>query len=235
MSLDKRKVLFTCEHGGNEIPQEFNAAFDGAEGALTSHRGYDLGALDLFQKFANAPYADKAFYSTTSRLLVELNRSRHHPRLFSEFTQPLQEEEKRQIITQHYLPYRQKVEEQIHDWIQEGYQVLHISVHSFTPVLDGEKRKADIGLLYNPGREREQLFASKWRQEISRLDGDYKIRYNYPYKGTADGFVTLLRRKHTPEEYAGLELEVNQKFALGSPEDWLVLQNVLVSSCGKAL
>ena len=235
MSQDKRKVIITCEHGGNELPPEFNAAFDGAEEALTSHRGYDIGALELFQKFAASKVADSSFSSSTSRLLVELNRSRHHPKLFSEFTQRLNEEVKRKIVTQHYTPYREKVEEQISDWIQNGFQVLHLSVHSFTPVLNGEKRKADIGLLYNPSREREQLFASKWRQEINRLNSDYKVRYNYPYKGTSDGFVTLLRRKHAAEDYAGLELEVNQKFALGNQQEWLELQQVLVRSFEQAL
>ncbi|GAA4297824.1 N-formylglutamate amidohydrolase [Nibribacter koreensis] len=235
MSQDKRKVLITCEHGGNDVPPEFNAAFDGAEEALASHRGYDIGALDLFKAFAQSSSADASFSSTTSRLLVELNRSRHHPKLFSEFTHPLPEEEKRKIVTHYYAPYREQVEEQINDWIQGGFHVLHLSVHSFTPVLDGDKRKADIGLLYNPSREREQLFASKWRQEISRLNSDYKVRYNYPYKGTSDGFVTLLRRKHAAEEYAGLELEVNQKFAMGNAEEWKNLQTVLVSSFEKSL
>ncbi|AMM52213.1 N-formylglutamate amidohydrolase [Rufibacter sp. DG15C] len=235
MSLSRRKVIFTCEHGGNELPSEFNAAFDGAEEALTSHRGYDIGALELFQKFAESKVADVSFSSTTSRLLIELNRSRHHPKLFSEFTQPLSEEEKRKIVTQHYAPYRDKVEGQINEWIQDGFYVFHLSVHSFTPVLDGDKRKADIGLLYNPSREVEQLFASKWRQEINKLNSDYKVRYNYPYKGTSDGFVTLLRRKHGADQYAGLELEVNQKFALGNQEEWSQLQEVLVQSFEQAL
>ena len=37
-------------------------------------------------------------------------------------------------------------------------QVLHVAVHSFTPVLHGERRNADVGLLYDPARPRERAF-----------------------------------------------------------------------------
>ena len=40
---------------------------------------------------------------------------------------------------------------------------------------------------------------------------ELKIRFNYPYLGKADGFTTYLR-KIFPENYIGIELEVNQKF-----------------------
>ena len=33
--------------------------------------------------------------------------------------------------------------------------MIHLSSHSFTPELDGKVRKADIGLIYDPARQRE--------------------------------------------------------------------------------
>ncbi|GAB2537104.1 N-formylglutamate amidohydrolase [Rufibacter soli] len=227
------KVLLTCEHGGNEIPPEYAEYFKGAEAVLATHRGYDIGALELFKKFKGV--ADFSLSSTTSRLVVELNRSLHHAQLFSEFMQGLPPQETEKVLANYYQPYRQKVEEQVAAWVEKGGQVLHVSVHSFTPELAGKDRKADIGFLYDPKREREQLFAAQWRQQLQEHFPEYKIRYNYPYKGTADGFVTQLRKQYANDQYAGLELEVNQRFPATEPAKWQVLQKALVQSFERAL
>ncbi|WP_207430422.1 N-formylglutamate amidohydrolase [Sabulibacter ruber] len=227
------KVLVTCEHGGNEIPPAYASAYEQAEQVLSTHRGYDIGALELFHQFAES--ADFSLYSTTSRLVVELNRSLHHPNLFSEFMHPLSTAQAEEVLNHFYFPFREKVENQVAEWVQQGFFVMHVSVHSFTPELNGKVRKADIGLLYDPKREREQLFAARWRQQIQVLNPRYKIRYNYPYKGTADGFVTYLRRHFTNEQYAGLELEVNQRFPVAEQVQWQELQKVLIQSFVKAL
>src|SRR5690606_12505571 len=100
--------------------------------------------------------ADFSLFNGTTRLLVELNRSLHHPRLFSEISKPLSREEKRKVIRQHYTPYRQRAEQAIGEQIQSGDEVIHLSVHTFTPVLNGDVRKADIGLLYDPSRAAEK-------------------------------------------------------------------------------
>ncbi|WP_210488958.1 N-formylglutamate amidohydrolase [Rufibacter aurantiacus] len=233
MKNERLKVIVTCEHAGNEIPPEFAAAFEGAKQVLATHRGYDIGALELYQKFSKI--ADFSLYSTTSRLVVELNRSLHHPKLFSEFMLPLSTAEAEKVVADYYQPYRQRVEEQIASWVREDFSVIHVSVHSFTPELNGKERKADIGLLYDPKREKEQLFAARWRQQMQMVNTEIKIRYNYPYKGTADGFITHLRKDYTDTQYAGLELEVNQRFPEAHKEEWKVLQSQLIQTFNLAL
>lgn len=44
------------------------------------------------------------------------------------------------------------------------------------------------------------------------------VRFNYPYLGKADGFTTHLRKKFK-DNYIGIELEVNQKFAKNNQMD----------------
>nr|WP_255478720.1 N-formylglutamate amidohydrolase [Rufibacter sp. XAAS-G3-1] len=227
------KVLVTCEHGGNKIPPEYATAFKQARRILSSHRGYDIGALDLFNRFSQI--ADFSLVSTTSRLVVELNRSLLHPKLFSEFMQPLSTAQAEQVLLEHYYPYREKILKQVTEWVGQGFQVLHLSVHSFAPELNGKVRKADLGLLYDPKREREQFFAARWRQQLQLVQPAIKIRYNYPTKGTSDGFLTQLRRSFPKAQYAGVELEVNQKFPEGVPEEWSALQEHLTNSFNKAI
>src|SRR5690606_17818782 len=90
------KLVLTCEHGGNIIPKDYASLFEGYQDVLKSHRGFDLGALDLFEYLK--PLSNVSYSSTTSRLLMELNRSLHHKNLFSEFSKELSKEKKEQLI-----------------------------------------------------------------------------------------------------------------------------------------
>jgi predicted N-formylglutamate amidohydrolase len=203
------KLVLTCEHGGNKIPTKYLPLFADAQEALNSHRGFDLGALDLFHHLSKLAYSSQS--NKISRLLIEFNRSLGRPKLFSEFTKDLSLKEKIELIDSLYFPYRFEVEKNISEIIAKGEQVLHLSVHSFTPVWKGESRNADMGLLYDPSKAREKDFCKNLKQQLLLQSPSLKIRYNYPYLGISDGFTTYLREKF-PKNYSGIEVEVNQKF-----------------------
>jgi predicted N-formylglutamate amidohydrolase len=207
------KLILTCEHAFNTIPQEYQDLFSNAQGTLDSHRGYDPGALDLFNELKDL--ADFSFFQETGRLLVEVNRSKGHSNLFSEFTKKLSEISKTKLLDEYYFPYRNSVEKQISNLIGKGETVLHFSVHTFTPNLNEEIRNTDIGLLYDPSRSGEKKFCINFKRNLKDQDPELKIRFNYPYLGKADGFTTYLR-KIFPENYIGIELEVNQKFVINN-------------------
>ncbi len=228
------KVVVTCEHGGNEIPGEYEKLFHNYRELLKSHRGFDPGALDLAKKI-NENAGDYFFYSTTSRLLVELNRSLHHPNLFSVVTFPLAKETKNKILLQYYDPYRNEVENKICELIEAGNKILHLSVHTFTPVLDEQERKADIGLLFDSARKKEKAFCKQWKLKMTDFCKDFKIRFNYPYLGSADGFTTALRKKFISENYIGIELEVNQKFIFKEKRNYGKLESCISDSLKAAL
>ncbi len=210
-------LIVSCEHGGSHVPARYASAFAGAGKVLATHRGYDAGAADVALRLAAlSPVPAQIAYTT--RLLVDLNRSLHHRMLFSRYTCNLGDEEKSHILREHYLPYREAVTAHVDAAIAAGSQVLHLSSHSFTPVLNGERRNADFGLLYDPARRREQRFAAAWRNELLAAMPSLKVRRNYPYRGVADGFVTALRDRFDKRDYIGLELEVNQRLVTG--DDW---------------
>ncbi|MCM4157351.1 N-formylglutamate amidohydrolase [Gramella sp. AN32] len=210
------KLVLTCEHASNRIPKRFEKLFTAHKTVLNTHRGFDLGAYDLF-KFLKT-YADFSQHQRVSRLLVETNRSIGHPVLFSEFSKLLTSQEKESILKRYYYPYLESVTQVIAELIEEGEDVLHLSIHSFTPVLNEEKRHGDIGLLYDPSRISEKNFAIKFRNEFYHNFPSYHVRFNYPYLGKADGFPTSLRKKF-PKHYLGIELEVNQKFSKNNKMD----------------
>jgi predicted N-formylglutamate amidohydrolase len=221
------KLIISCEHGGNKIPVAYQKLFTGASKMLASHRGYDIGALRLAK--ALAPLADYSQFCTVSRLLIELNRSTHHPKLFSEFTRDLAQETKQELLKKYYQPYRDTLVQQISQYSKAKQRVIHISVHSFTPILNGEVRNTDIGLLYDPSRQTEREFASAWRKHFLACS-ELKVRNNYPYQGKSDGLTTYLRKQFSTSEYIGIELETNQALWQGSAQAQAALRRLIANT-----
>ena len=209
-------LLITCEHGGNAVPEACAPLFADWGDVLASHRGYDIGALATARALADATGAPLLAAATT-RLVADLNRSAGHPRLFSEATKKLPRARRQELLAAHYHPHRDAVTRIAAQALDSGRRLLHIASHSFTPRLNGVVRHCDVGFLYDPGRAAEKAFCSRWRRELACLDNDLILRRNFPYRGVADGLVTALRRRFG-EGYLGVELEVNQRFALGGGE-----------------
>ena len=204
------KIIFTCEHGGNDIPEKYYDIFNYGFEDLNSHKGLDYGVLDFLTYCEDL--SDYNISNSISRLLIELNRSLHHPKLFSKYSKVLSTDEKQNIINTYYLPYREMVRKKILEFVESGEEVVHFSFHSFTAVLKGEIRNTDIGILYDPSISSEKERVHLFKELLQEEDDNLKIRYNYPYLGKADGFTTSLR-KEFPQLYSGIEIEVNQKFS----------------------
>ncbi|WP_332675127.1 N-formylglutamate amidohydrolase [Aromatoleum sp.] len=227
-------IVVTCEHGGNDVPERYRERFAGREDLLQTHRGYDAGALQLGREIADAVGAP-LFASTTTRLLIDLNRSIGNRGLFSEFTADLPHEAREELLAGHYRPYRQPVEAFVERSLAAGRRVFHLSSHSFTPVLDGEVRTADIGLLYDPRRPRELELAMRWYAALRCAAPQLTVRRNYPYTGRSDGFCAGLRRRLRTDDYIGLELEVNQRHVQQGGPTWHALRAAVVASLKRAL
>jgi predicted N-formylglutamate amidohydrolase len=202
-------LLFTCEHGGNRIPRRWATLFRTQKRRLETHEGLDIGAAAMaaiLSRQLEAPL----LMATTSRLVVDLNRSIGNKTLFSNITGALSEEERRTILEQEYLPHRTAVERAVAMATAKRISVVHIGVHSFTPVLHGVRRNADVGLLYDPRRPGEKALVNRWLAAFGDVDAAVRVRRNYPYRGTGDGLTRSLRERHPPAAYVGIELEVNQ-------------------------
>lgn len=199
--------VITCEHGGRQLPAVYRPLFRNAGSVLDSHRGYDAGALFVYNKLL--PLADYHQHNLITRLLIDFNRSQNHPHCFSQYTRELSRDTKQEILRQYYLPYRTALEQVLSDALQKQRQIIHISVHSFTPELDGQIRTNAIGLLYDPSRTAEKQFCTEWRRLLQQKAPGRQVRFNYPYRGSSDGLTTALRRQFG-RHYLGIELEINQ-------------------------
>ena len=213
------KLMLTCEHASNRLPAAFKKAIP-AE-VLKTHRAYDIGALAVFRKLVK--FAKPEFYceGKYSRLFVDLNRTITNKSAFSEYYEQIDKATASKVkaqATAYWSEYRAAIEKFVDSALKPKTraaksepEIVHLGIHSFTPELNGKVRNADIGILYDPSRPQECELAQVIKDEIKRLYPTMKVRFNYPYKGTSDGLTTTLRKKFGPR-YAGLEIEINQKF-----------------------
>ena len=235
MTLARRnQLVITCEHGGREVPREYAALFSDRAALLDSHRGWDAGALELGRQLADA-FGVPVHVATTTRLLVDLNRSIGHRQLFSEVTRALPRARRQDIVDRHYRPHRHAVEADMARLVASGQRVIHVASHSFTPTLGNVPRQADVAWLYDPRRPGEVAFARAWMRELAQLAPGLRLRRNYPYRGRGDGLTAALRKRYPDAAYVGIELEVSQRFVERRGAPWGGLMAMLIDSLEKAL
>lgn len=168
--------------------------------------------------------------SNISRLVIDLNRSIGHPQLFSEATRGAPVTVREDIVARCYDPYRTQVERLVRQSLSRDRRVIHISSHSFTPVLQGKARRADVGLLYHPGRRAEAAFCARWKAALAASAPELRVRRNYPYAGKGDGLTSHLRLRFPEGAYVGIELEINQGIVCAVGRRWTALRRVLADS-----
>jgi predicted N-formylglutamate amidohydrolase len=225
--------LVTCEHGGNRIPARYRALFVGQRTLLDSHRGFDPGALVMAKALAKA-FGAPLVAATVSRLLVDLNRSLGHPHLFAPAVRAAPAALRTRIVDEHYRPHRADVERLVRGSVARGLRVIHVASHSFTPVLDGDVRTADVGLLYDPRRRPESALCARWKDALGARAPALRVRRNYPYAGKGDGLTSYLRTRFGPAAYVGVELEINQRIVAAGAPQFPALRRVLVASLRSA-
>jgi predicted N-formylglutamate amidohydrolase len=214
-ALQPVQLVLSCEHASNRLPARY-AHLGLRPRVLASHIAWDPGAASVARFCARrlgCPYHEGRY----SRLLIDLNRSLHHPKLIPArsfgVTVPgnssLTRTEREDRIAQFYRPYRETLLDDIRTIIGSHGLCLHVSLHSFTPRLGRIVRRADIGLLYDPARDLEREIALALAAEL-RHDGLH-TRRNYPYRGTSDGVTAFCRKLFPPSRYLGIELELNQQ------------------------
>jgi predicted N-formylglutamate amidohydrolase len=165
--------------------------------------------------------------STTSRLLIDLNRPAGHPQLYSAVIRSASAELRAEIASRHYQPYRAEVERLVRLSVERGERVIHVSSHSFTSELNGEERRADVGLLYHPGRRGEAELCARWKAVLKEGAPTLQVRRSYPYYGKAAGLTEQLRRRFSADTYVGVELEVNQSIVIAAGRRWRELCSVV--------
>ena len=196
---------------------------------LRSHEGWDPGALPAARGIASACQAP-LLAGKFSRLLVDLNRreSLFDPSLAFWRLDPSFRET---ALRRWHRPFRRAAERTARRLVARGL-LLHLSVHSFTPVFKGYRRPTQLGILFDPARPLEKTASSFLKRRLALALPGLKIHANLPYRGWSEGHTTRFRELFPATRYAGLELELNQAWT-AHPQKGPRLRFALARACAE--
>jgi predicted N-formylglutamate amidohydrolase len=207
--LSEKPVLLVCDHASCRFPRALgDLGLDPF--ARRCHLALDIGAGSLTEKLAQS-LGVTAVIAQYSRLIVDCNRQLMDPGAFLEYgdgmlvpgNRHLTQAEKDRRADAIYWPYHHAIDGQVQRLAALGTPPAFISIHSFTPVLDGVARALQLGVLWDTDARLSEIFIEELRA-AGFLTGD-----NEPYSGRAPQDFTI---DHHAEE-AGLPhvgIEVRQ-------------------------
>lgn len=206
---DVRWVL-TCEHASFAVPRAY-AALGLSRAHLRDHIGWDLGAAAVQREVARRLGIPRVA-SRWSRLLVDCNRAPDSPSLIVAESDGVPVpgnaavgiRERRRRLRLFHAPYHAAVDAMVARERRRHPQaeVRILSLHSFTPVMDGRERRLDIGVLFDDHPALARRLGARLREQ------GWRVRYNEPYSGLA-GLIYSARRHGESHRVAYVELEIN--------------------------
>lgn len=184
-------ILLVCDHASRRFPRALGTM--GLDPfARRCHLALDIGAGALTEMLAES-LGVTAVLCQYSRLIVDCNRQLMDPGAYLEFSdgvvvpgnRNLHKDEKEQRANAIYWPYHKAIEEQISRLNGQGIEPVFLSIHSFTPVMNGESRTWEMGILWDADRVTSEILVNDLR-EAGYLVGD-----NEPYSGKAPQDFTI--------------------------------------------
>jgi predicted N-formylglutamate amidohydrolase len=202
--------VLTCEHASCALPRQY-ASLGLRRAELRDHIGWDVGARGVQREIARRLGAPQVA-SRWSRLLVDCNRDPSDPSLILAKSDGIRvpgntrvsARERRHRLAAYYAPYHVAVDRTLRRAVRarSPQQVRLLALHSFTPVMNGVKRRLDIGVLY----DEYPALARRLGRALARAG--YRVRYNEPYSGFA-GLIYSARRHGNTVGVEYVELEIN--------------------------
>ena len=209
----KSRLLLTCEHASHEIPARYqNLGLDPQQ--QLDHIGWDIGAGLLTQELARLLDA-VAVLSKVSRLVVDCNRQTTDHDLIPEEShgvpipgnQGLSGDERNYRLDAFYQPYHDTIDRALGDC----RSAFLLSIHSFTPSLNGASRDFDAGVLFDDFED----LANQLARQLATAG--LLVRMNEPYSGL-EGLIFSARNHGRKHAIPYLEIEVNNRL-LREPDD----------------
>lgn len=206
------KTLVTCEHASGAVPSGIDLGL--SPEVLETHVSTDRGARALSEALA-AHLGAPLLLGEWSRLVVDLNRREDNPDVILAETwghrvlgnEGLSEAEREARIATYHRPHRHAARDHA-TAMAAADGCLHLSMHSFAPSVDPDRRTYDAGVLYDTERPFETSIATALVDGL-RARG-WETRHNEPYAGVPEGLTSWLRGQLAPERYVGIEIEASQ-------------------------
>lgn len=184
-------VLLVCDHASRRLPAALgNMGLDPF--ALRCHLALDIGAAALTGRLAKK-LSLTAVLCQYSRLVVDCNRQLMDPGAFLEFgdgivvtgNRNLHAADKKIRADEIYWPYHNAVASQVERLVAAGQPPVFVSLHSFTPVINGQNRPWEVGVLWDTDRATAEIFIQDFRA------AGFHVGDNEPYSGKSPQDFTI--------------------------------------------
>ncbi len=178
------EALVICDHASRRLPAELgDLGLD--DGLRRRHIAWDIGAADVVRRLAlllDAP----ALLSGYSRLVIDCNRRLGDPGSIMAVSdgievpgnRDLDEVHRAERAARYFWPYHRRIERFLGDFQARGITPTIVSVHSFTPIMDGFERPWHVGLVWQRDGGPAQRLVAELRRDPGLVVGD-----NEPYTG----------------------------------------------------
>ncbi len=178
------RAVLICDHAGRAIPRALGGlGLD--EAALWRHIAWDIGIADVTRRLSAALDAP-AILGGYSRLVIDCNRRLDDPSSIAQESDGvrvpgncgLTSADRAARAAACYQPYHQAIDRLIEGRLKAGLVPALISMHSFTPIMNGFERPWHIGVLWN----RDPRLPAPLMERLAREPG-ICVGDNEPYTG----------------------------------------------------
>jgi predicted N-formylglutamate amidohydrolase len=226
-------LLLICEHGGNAVPASLNGM--GLEpDDLKKHFALDIGTRQLTETIASTLDA-QAILANYSRLVVDLNRFPDAPSLFVTMcdnipipdNQNLTQEMQADRLKIFYDPFHNRIQDWLDERITSKQNPVIVTLHSYTPVLNGSPRPQEICVVSDTDRRLATPAIDHFRK------AGYNVGDNTPFDGRKGISATFNRHgEHRQIPYLMIEfrndlLQDQKQFEDLAGETAMALQTLL--------
>lgn len=217
-------IFLVCEHASNHIPESYNNLGLSAPD-LRSHIAWDPGAYGValhLSELLDAPLVAGGI----SRLVYDCNRPPEAagamPARSETYDIPgnanLSQADKSARIADVYTPFKDTLAETL---ANSKASVL-ITVHSFTPIFQGQSRSVEIGVLHDQdSRLADAILA------CAKAHTDLKVLRNAPY-GPEDGVTHTLREHGVKQGLHNVMLEIRSDL-IATPQEQASMAQMLAA------
>ncbi len=218
----KAPVLIICDHASAYVPPEYEDLGLPSE-QLSRHIAWDIGAGEVSRRLAKLLDAP-AVLSGTSRLVIDCNRPfwavgsippQSDGIIIPGNTRIDQEERQRRII-RYFHPYHDEITRRIRAHPRNTAPLALVSIHSFTPVMDGFERPWHVGMLW----DKDDTLAAPVIEELRR-DPELCVGENKPYDGSdPPGYALHVHAADNALPIAVFEIRQDQIQTEAGAERW---------------
>lgn len=175
-------MVFTCDHASHAVPESLgNLGLDPRD--LRRHIGWDMGAAEVARRLAER-FDAPAVLTGYSRLVIDCNRKLGSETSIVEVSDGtvipgnfgLRPDDVARRAEALFVPYHEAISSVLHHICRGGSTPIFVTIHSFTPRLNGFARPWHFGVLWDEDPRVAEPLIEALRSNPELVVGD-----NEPY------------------------------------------------------